>query len=91
MFLDIIQGLEVFPDDEDHRIDSPGVKSFTVTRKDLALRDTFFIERLFIPADVLRVTLSFISMKFHFLKINTIAIILQVRNIESKCSINVST
>ena len=42
MFLDVIQGLEVFPDDEDHEIDSSGVKSFTaVTRKALALRDTF--------------------------------------------------
>ena len=41
MFLDVIQGLEVFPDDEDHGIDSSGVKSFTVTRKTLVLRDTF--------------------------------------------------
>ena len=41
MFLDVIQGLEVFNDDEDHGIDSSGVKSFTVTRKALVLRDMF--------------------------------------------------
>ena len=41
MFLDVIQGLEVFHDDEDRKIDSSGVKSFTVTRKALALRDMF--------------------------------------------------
>ena len=41
MFLDVIQGLEVFHDDEDREIDSSGVKSFTMTRKALALRDMF--------------------------------------------------